>query len=106
MSEQTSADSWDGLLSNYLKADILESHEEILVCVGLNVSGKDLELEIERQGKKFLFSVNVTNKVNLRNNGIAAPKDTIGKKLTFTKVKATNPSTHQEVDSLRITKVE
>lgn len=107
MSEnETSADSWDGLLSNYLKAENLEAQEEILVCIGLNVKEKDMDLQIERLGKKYLFGMNITNKVFLKTNGIDAPKDVIGKKLTFTKVKATNPNTHKEVDSLRITKVE
>ncbi len=109
MSEnQTSVESWDGLLSNYLKADNLNEQEESFDCVGINISGKDMDLELERnEGKdKFIFSLNVTNKVFLKNNGISAPKEVIGKKVTFKKVLARNPNTKQEVDSLRISKLE
>lgn len=107
MSENnTSADSWDGLLSNYLKAENLEEDTEVLVCVGVNVKEKDMDLEIERKGKKYLFGMNTTNKVFLKTNGITAPKEVIGKKLTFKKGMAMNPQLKKEVPSLRITKVE
>ena len=109
MSEnQTSVDSWDGLLSNYLKADNLTNQEEDFVCVNVDVSEKDMDLSLERnEGKdKFIFSLNVTNKVFLKEHGIAAPKEVIGKKITLKKVLAMNPNTKKEVDSLRISKIE
>lgn len=105
---ETTAESWDGLLKNYLKADNLEGAKEDFGCINVNVDGEEMELGLERrEGKeKFVFSLNVTNKVFLKNNGITAPKEVIGKKLTFEKVKAFNPTLKKEVDSLRITKVE
>ena len=109
MSEkQTSVESWDGLLKNYLKADNLKESEEKLVCTEVNVEGTDMELVVERnEGKeKFVFSLNVTNKVFLKNNEISAPKEVIGKVLTFKKVLVMNPNTKKEVDSLRINKIE
>lgn len=107
MSEQnTTIDSWDGLLTNYLKADNLKEQEEEFVCIGVDVRGQDLDLEFERGEEKFTFGLNVTNKVFLKNNGITKPRDVIGKKLTLNKVKAFNPTLKKEVDSLRITRIE
>jgi phosphohistidine swiveling domain-containing protein len=106
MSIKTSADSWDGLLVNYLKADNLKTNEETFVCIGVDVSEKDMDLQLERKDEKFVFSLNVTNKVFLKNSGITSPKAVIGKKITLKKVVATNPTSKKEVDSLRISKVE
>ncbi len=103
---ETTTDSWDGLLKNFLKADHLKEQEETLVCVGVNRMDQDMELELESNGKKYIFSLNVTNKVFLKENGIEAPKEVIGKKVTLKKVLAMNPTTHKEVDSLRISKIE
>ncbi|KKN28604.1 hypothetical protein LCGC14_0852490 [marine sediment metagenome] len=109
MSEkETSTDSWDGLLINYLKAENLKEQEEAFACVGVNVKENDMNLDLERnEGKeKFVYSLNTTNKVFLKNNGISVPKDVIGKVITLKKVLAMNPGTKKEVDSLRISKVE
>ena len=101
----TSVESWDGLLKNYLKADNLKENTESFGCVGVNVENGEMELQLERENEKFVFSLNVTNKVFLKNNGITAPKEIIGKKLTFEKVKAFNPTLKKEVDSLRIIRI-
>jgi len=109
MTEQTaSADSWEGLLVNYLKADNLKEQEEVFACIGINIKGTEMELEVQRstEEKPFVFGLNITNKVFLKNNGISAPKEVIGKKLTIKKVLAMNPSLKKEVDSLRISKIE
>jgi len=108
MSEQeTTVDSWDGLLTNYLKADNLKEQEEVFACIGVKVDGEEMSLELQRDEEKpFIFSLNKTNKVFLKNNGISVPKEVIEKKLTLCKVKAMNPNTKTEVDSLRISKIE
>jgi len=106
MSEQTNIDSWDGLLTNYVKAANLEGQTDLFVCTGVNVEEEKMELKLERSEEKFVFGLNTTNKVFLKNNGISKPKEVIGKKITLEKVKAFNPTLKQEVDSLRIIKVE
>ena len=107
MSEnQTSENSWDGILVNYLKADNLDEAEENAVCIGITVKEKDVDLELELKAEKYIFSLNVTNKLFLKENGIKKPKEVIGKVLTLKKVLATNPTTKKEVESLRISKVE
>ena len=107
MSEQkTSKESWDGLLTNYLKADNIESEDDAYACIGVDVDGSEMNLDLERNEIKFVFSLNTTNKVFLKNNGITAPKVIIGKKIYFNKVKAFNPTLKKEVDSLRISRIE
>jgi len=106
MSEKTNIESWDGLLTNYIKASNLQGQTEVFLCVGVNVEAETMSLDIERSDEKFVFGLNTTNKVFLKNNGIAKPKEIIGKKITLEKVKAFNPTLKQEVDSLRIIRVE
>lgn len=103
---ETSKESWDGLLKNYLKADNLKENTEDFDCVGLNIEGADMDLELMKDEQKFVFSLNVTNKVFLKNNGISKPKEIIGKKVYMEKVKAFNPTIKKQVDSLRIFKIE
>lgn len=105
---EISTDTWDGLLTNYLKADNLEGPKEVFICTGAFIENEDLNLNLERnEGKdKFVFSLNTTNKVFLKNNGITSPKEVVGKKLTLKKVLAYNPTAKKEVDSLRISNVE
>lgn len=102
----TSTESWTGILKNYLKADNLTNRVETFACVDVVVDGESMELELQRNEEQFTFTLNVTNKVFLKNSGITAPKDVIGKKVTLEKVKAMNPSIKKEVDSLRIIKVD
>lgn len=106
--ETTSIDSWDGLLTNYLKAENLKEQEETFACVNVVVKDKDMELALTKaEGEEeFVFSLNVTNKVFLKSNGITKPSEIVGKKVTLRKVLAMNPQTKKEVDSLRISKIE
>jgi len=98
----TELDSWDGLLKNYLKASNLDEGSDTFVCVGVGIEGNSMELNLEREKEKFIFSLNVTNMVFLKNNGMTTPKTVIGKKITLRKVRVFNPTLKQEVDGLRI----
>ena len=102
----TSTESWDGLLKNYLKADNLNEDIEDFACVNVEVENDEMDLILERNEVKFVFSLNTTNKVFLKNNNIAAPKEVIGKKITLKKVRVFNPSLKKEVDGLRIERIE
>jgi len=106
---ETDLNSWDGLLLNYFKADDIDGDigtEAEIVCTGAEKKDKNLDLEIEYSGKKYVFTLNVTNMAFLKSNGITAPNKVIGKKLTIKKSVATNPQTRKEVPALRISKVE
>ena len=104
--ENTTGENWDGLLTNYLKADNLTEPKEKFVCIGFNIKDKDMDLELERKGTKYIFSLNVTNKLFLKNSGLKSPNSVVGKVITLKKVLATNPTTRKEVDSLRIDAVD
>ena len=106
---ETSSESWDGLLKNYLKGETIPGDvdsEATIVCIGVEVEGDRLDLIIEYGQKKYNFSMNKTNMVFLKKNGIEAPKSVIGKKLTVKKVWAQKPGTTEQVHSLRISKIE
>jgi len=104
--QQTSTETWDGLLTNYLKADNLEEQKDSFDCISVNVEDSDMDLELERGDEKFVYSLNTTNKVFLKNNGITKPKDVIGKTIHIEKVRVFNPTAKKEVDGLRIYKIE
>lgn len=111
MSEQQPTDeSWDGLLSNFLKAEDLKEQEGSLVCIGVDVGedndGKSyMHLDVEVNGKTKIWTLNKTNRLKLKEK-LARPKDALGKKLGWKKVTTTNPSTKKEVEALRITSIE
>ena len=105
----TSSESWDGLLKNFLKGEDVPGDlgsEVSIVCIGVEVEGERLDLIIEYNQKKYNFTLNKTNMVFLKENGISAPKEVIGKKITVKKSVATNPTTKKEVSVLRISNVE
>ena len=111
MEEQKSVGGWDSYINNFLKADDVESKDTEYVCieveqVSFNKSETSLRLHLERSPDKFLFDLNKTNAVFLKTAGIKHPKEIVGKKIYFEKVRAMNPQTKKEVDALRIHKVE
>ena len=106
---ETSSESWDGLLTNYLKADNILGDldsEGMVVCIGVEVEGDRMDLIVEYNQEKFNFTMNKTNMVFLKENGISKPKEAIGKKITVKKTMAMNPQLKKEVPTLRISKVE
>lgn len=71
-------------------------------------------IEVEREGQEYSFDLNKTNAKRLKKGGkddvekkspSKKPKDAIGKIVYFDIVKARNPQTKKEVDSLRIRRV-
>ena len=106
---ETSSESWEGLLKNYLKGEDIPGDlgsESIIVCTGVEVEGERLDLVVEFNQKKYNFTLNKTNMVFLKEKGISAPKEVIGKKIIVRKSVAMNPTTQKEVSALRISNVE
>ncbi len=105
-----SLDSWDAFSGNYLKADEVKSEKDAYVCVAVEVSGEGVDLQpvltLERNELKKLFTVNKTNIKFLKSEEIDSPRDLIGHKIYFKKVRVNNPKTGDEVDGLRICKIE
>ena len=112
MSEQKpSEESWDGLLTNFLKASDLKEDSGFIIPTEVDVGEtKDkkpyMRLTIEVNGIDKQFDLNKTNRNKLVELGIARPKDVIGKKLGYKKTLARNPQTQKEVDAIRITSIQ
>jgi len=106
---ETSSESWDGLLKNYLKAEHVVGDlgsEAVIVCIAVEVVEDRMDLIIEYNMKKFNFTMNKTNMVFLKEHGISKPSDCVGKKIYIKKSVATNPQTRKEVPTLRISRIE
>jgi hypothetical protein len=108
--EQKDLDSWDGFTGsqNFLKADMVENESQGFVCkdVELDDEGERPRLNLTFDKEEYLFDLNVTNSVYLKENGINKPSELKGKKIYFRKVSVISPKTKKEVESLRIKKVE
>ena len=89
--KDVSIDSWSGLLM-----------EEFLN--GDNAKPK-VSLTLEKDGSKYRFDLNVTNSKFVRDVDLK-PSGLSGKDLTIKKVNVMNPTTQQEVEGLRICKIE
>ena len=107
---QSEVGSWDNYINNFLKAEDVGSVEEEYVCIGVQEvsfdDSKTLRLTLEKAPIKYLFDLNKTNSVFVKNNGIKHPLDIVGKKVKFDKVKVFNPQLKKEVDGLRIISIE
>ena len=107
--QQQDLDSWDGFLgSNFLKAEDVDDLNTIFVCKNVELDAENDRplLVLESEGVTSKFSLNVTNANFVRNSGIKAPKELIGKKIKFNIVQAYSPTAKKQVDSLRIVSVE
>lgn len=104
---------WDDYVSgNFLKADQVGGVEDLFevarveeVISEIDNKTKIVRLQLVKGDQEFLFDLNKTNSVYLKNSGIKHPKDLRGKKIQFQKVKVMNPKLKKEVDGLRIFKV-
>lgn len=102
-------ESWDGFTgANFLKADDLKDESQEFVGVDLEYDAENERpiVVLESNGNTSKFSLNVTNANFCKNNGCRFPKDLVGKKIKFKRVKAFSPSAKKEVDSLRIASIE
>ena len=110
MEETPNLDKWDDFAGEYLKADIIATFPVTLVPVKAEATFDDdrarLIVDVLYNEKTWKLELNKTNQSFLRNNGVKAPKDIVGKKLVFDKIKVRNPQSNTMVDSLIITKVE
>lgn len=110
--DQGSLDSWDDYISgNFLKAVNVDSPEDAFVVTEVSLT-KDIDntsqrvrLHLERNQQEFDFDLNKTNATKVKELGVSAPKDLIGKKIFFKKILTRNPKTQQEVEGLRVTKI-
>jgi len=102
--------SWDEYVSgNFLKAANVNSEQEAFVVKNVSEVERDekpqIRLTLERNGTDWDFDVNKTNAKKLQES-VDSPKNLVGKKIYFRKALVRNPKTNQEVESLRVSKVE
>lgn len=104
--------TWEEFIgSPFLKTDDVRDDEHPFVVVGVEkVTNQQnvgvVRLTFESMQKKYVFDLNKTNSVKVRDEGIKTPMDAMGKKFFFKKVLVNNPQTKKEVESLRVTRVE
>ena len=104
-------ESWDDYVSgNFLKAVNVQSENDAFVCTAIEEVTQEQvtkpRLTLERNGNEWEFDLNKTNSQKCATLGIASPSALVGKKIYFKKALVRNPKTNQEVDSLRISKIE
>lgn len=111
MADQT--ESWDGFTGkNFLKTDNVKDGNDAFVVEEVEVFNDEENdtsrprLHLGHGEEEFIFDLNVTNSNFCKNNGIANPKEMLGKKIFFKKVLVNSPKTKKEVESLRISKIE
>lgn len=101
-------DNWAAFGSEYLKAlDVLNDTDEYVI---VDVSSKTengrevLHLHLERNGSVKLFGCNKTNNYAVQQVCTDSPKQSIGKVITFNKVRVAKPNTEpvEMVDGLRL----
>lgn len=104
MTEKPSLENWDAFSGEWIKADLV-SEGDIFVVTGVfaDIDNAKVRLiaEIEYHKRAWKFDINRTNQAFIRSKKLT-PKQLIGKKLKIGKVKARNPSTGLQVDSLLI----
>ena len=108
--QQPDLNSWDDFAGEYLKTEFVTDFPLIVVPTKLEAGyDKDdkprLTINFLYKGKNKKLELNRTNQTFIRNSKLM-PKQIIGKKLYFDKVKVRNPSTNSQVDSFLLVKIE
>jgi hypothetical protein len=108
-------DGWDDYLggSSFLKAINVNSENDSFQISKIeevsDMKDEDIKrprLTLDKDGKSYIFDLNVTNAKKMKELGVVNPNALVGKKIYFKKALVRNPQTNQEVDGLRIYKVE
>lgn len=106
--EEKILSNWDAFTGASLKAEDVKSSKDEYVIVQLSHDEQDgrhkLILTLERNGIQKMFYLNSTNTKVLKDVA-DSPKELIGKKVNFVKIKVNNPQTGKIQDSLVIDKV-
>ena len=102
--EQT--DTWAAFGNEWLKAIEVKNDTDEYAIVGVDSQKEDskttLVLLLQRGELEKKFGCNQTNKQAVQLECEKSPKDAIGRKITFFKVKTNKPGTTEIVDGLRL----
>jgi len=102
-------DNWDNFTgSNWLSVDDVKAETDAFACVKVELDAENIRpmLELQKDETTYKKSLNVTDANFVKDAGVKAPKDLIGKKIFFRKTMAFSPSAKKDVQTLRICKVE
>lgn len=106
------SDTWEDFAGEYLKCDLIKEFPLIVVAKDIILfydkeeEKPRMDLIVEFHNKDWKIGVNKTNQQFMRSNGVTFPREIIGKKLTFNKIKVRNPSLNKLVDSFNLEKIE
>jgi hypothetical protein len=107
--KQPELEDWTAFAGDYIKAEFIKEFPVKLVCIKVYVETEDnrhkLLTEVEYNGRVWKFDLNKTNQAAIRLKNLM-PKDIVGKVITCISVKARNPTSGLQVDSLLITDIE
>lgn len=114
MDENSSLDSWKGVVDNYLKAENLEGTngffivEDVKIVSRTNDSGETrptLQITTTVNEKEYLFQLNYTN-AKIVKDKVDSPKKLLGRRMYWEKIKVRNPSTNKTQDGISITDIQ
>lgn len=104
--EQIDLSSWDDFTGDFIKPDIIKEFPVTIVPVKIEaVKEEDKKPQIIitflYNKRNWKMNINRTNQNFIRSRNMT-PKEIIGKKLKFDKIKARNPTSNQMVDSFSL----
>jgi len=107
---QIKNDNWDDFSGEFLKAsDVTFPFVIAVKSIDLYNDSKDnkpkIDVIFEYAGRDRKIGLNKTN-INFCKSNKLMPRNLIGKKITFEKVRNRNPKTEQYVDAFLINKIE
>lgn len=107
-------DSWKGIVSNYLKAENLKEREGSFVAEDVRLVERtnddgdtraQIEIDTVVNDIEYVFALNFTNAKFVKTK-VSSPKELIGKRIHYEKIKVRNPKTEQNVDGISIVDIE
>ena len=108
--QKPNLDNWNDFAGDFLKVELIKEFPLIVVPTKVDAGFEEgkakLIIEFFYMNRNWKLGLNKTNQDVLRKAGLVSPNAMVGKKLTFDKIKARNPTLGIMVDSLILVKVE
>ena len=100
-------DSWEGIAETYLKAsDLKDLKGSFVVLEDVEITDDDkVQFSTMIDDVSYKVVLNATNTKFIKKK-LKSPKDLIGKRLSYEKIRVRNPQTQQMVDGISIVDVE
>lgn len=112
---ETTLDSWDGIVDNYLKADNLKGKKGAFICNEVTLSSQLEEdgtsrrplviIETVIDGVKYKFTLNWTN-LQFVKSKLSSPSELRGKSILWEKIRVKNPKTNLMQDGIGLVDIQ